>query len=332
MPGLIVCALRIPHALHCLPLTAALMSEPIVIAIDAQYIRPKLAAVHLIVENGKAAFVDTGANRSVPHLLSELGRHGLTPADIDFVFLTHVHLDHAGGAGTLMKALPNAKCVLHPRGAKHMIDPTKLATASKEVYGEQRFKSLYGDLVPISAERVVIVEDGQRLNLAGREFEFIHTPGHANHHYCIVDKIGGVIFSGDTFGLSYRELDTDNGAFVMPITTPSQFDPDAAHKSIDRLLGYNPRAIYVTHYSRVDGIPKLAADLHEQIDGYVAIARKHSAAANRTERMNRDLYEYIDGRLDRHGVRKEDAFRHALLDGDIRLNVQGLEVWLQQQS
>ncbi len=303
-----------------------------IIAIDAHYIRPKLAAVHLIVENGRAAFVDTGANRSVPFVLDALKQHGLSPSTVDYVFLTHVHLDHAGGAGTLMQALPNAKCVLHPRGARHMIDPTKLVAASKEVYGERRFNSLYGDLVPIPADRVIVVEDGDRLNLSGREFEFIHTPGHANHHYCIVDKVGSVIFSGDTFGMSYRELDTENGAFIMPITTPSQFDPEAAHKSIDRLMSYQPRAIYVTHYSRVEGLTKLAADMHEQIDGYVSIAKKHAASSHRTQLMIADLTNFIFERLDRHGVSKDEAFRHELLDGDIKLNVQGLDVWLQQQA
>jgi glyoxylase-like metal-dependent hydrolase (beta-lactamase superfamily II) len=308
------------------------MSEPFVIAIDAQYIRPNLAAAHLIIENGHAAFVDTGTNGSVPFMLSALTQHGLTPADVDYVFLTHVHLDHAGGAGTLMQALPNAKCIVHPRGTRHMIDPTKLVAASKEVYGERRFNQLYGELLPIPAERVVSVEDGQRMKLGEREFEFIHTPGHANHHYCLVDSVGGVIFSGDTFGMSYRELDTDKGAFVMPITTPSQFDPDAAHKSIDRLLSYQPKAIYVTHYSRVEGLQKLADDLHEQLDGYVAIARRHATSENRTARMIDDLYAYVAERLDRHGVREDDAFRHMLLNGDIRLNVQGLEVWLDQQT
>jgi len=306
--------------------------QPTVIAIDAQYIRPKLAAVHLIVENGRAAFVDTGTFRSVPSMLTALAEHGLSPADVDYVFLTHVHLDHAGGAGTLMQALPNAKCVVHPRGARHMIDPAKLVAASKDVYGERRFNLLYGELPPIPAERVISVEDGDTLSLGGREFEFIHTPGHANHHYCIVDQVGGVIFSGDTFGMSYRELDTEQGAFIMPITTPSQFDPQAAHASIDRLLSYHPRAIYVTHYSRVEGLEELAADLHEQIDGYVAIAHRYAASANRTQAMIDELYAYIAARLDRHGVRKDDAFRHTLLDGDIKLNVQGLEVWLQQTS
>jgi glyoxylase-like metal-dependent hydrolase (beta-lactamase superfamily II) len=305
-------------------------NEPRVIAIDADYVRPNLAAIHMIIENGRAAFVDTGTNHSVPAMLAALRAQDLTEKDVDYVFLTHVHLDHAGGAGTLMQSLPNAKCVLHPRGARHMIDPTKLVAAAKVVYGEETFRAHYGVLAAIPAARVVSVEDGECLSLGGREFEFIHTAGHANHHYCIVDKKGSVIFSGDTFGLSYRELDTAHGAFIMPITTPSQFDPDAAHRSIDRLLRYRPNAIYVTHYSRVEGVQKLGADMHEQLDSYVAMAKRHAKCPDRTEKLATDLYAYISDRLDRHGVNKDEHFRHQLLDGDIKLNVQGLEVWLDQ--
>jgi len=303
-----------------------------VIAIDARYIRPKLAAVHLVIENGRAAFVDTGTFRSVPHLLAALSEHGLTANDVDYVLLTHVHLDHAGGAGTLMRALPNAQCVVHPRGARHMIDPTKLTAASIGVYGEQRFNAMYGELVPIPADRVRTVEDGEHLALGGSDLEFIHTPGHANHHYCIVDREARVIFSGDTFGMSYRELDTEKGAFIMPISTPSQFDPESAHKSIDRLMSYAPVAIYLTHYSRVEGLTKLAGDLHQEIDDYVAIAKRHASSASRTHAMVQEMNAYIFDRLDRHGVDKDASFRHRLIDGDIALNVQGLEVWLQQQA
>jgi len=308
------------------------MSEPTIVAIDTHYIRRNLDASHLIVDNGRAAFVDTGANSSVPYLLEALTAQGLTPDAVDYVLLTHVHLDHAGGAGTLMQKLPNAKCVVHPRGVRHMIDPTKLMIASKEVYGERRFKLLYGELLAIPQERLLTVEDGARLRLGNRDFEFIHTPGHANHHYCIVDEAAGVIFSGDTFGMSYRELDTEQGPYIMPISTPSQFDPDAAHRSIDRLLSYNPRAIYVTHYSRIEGLQKLGADMHEQLDGYVGIANANAAHADRTQRMYRELWAYIDQRLDRHGVRKDESFRRTLLDGDIKLNVQGLNIWLQQRA
>lgn len=151
------------------------------------YVRPGLAAAHLIEHAGRAAFVDVGTTRSVPDLLTALDRLGVPRAAVDYVFVTHVHLDHAGGAGWLMQELPNAQAVLHSRGAPHLIAPEKLIAASRVVYGDA-----------------------------------VHTPGHALHHHCIVDLDHAGIFTGNTVGLSYRALDTAQGAFIVPTSTPTQ--------------------------------------------------------------------------------------------------------------
>jgi len=144
--------------------------------IDTLYLRPGLAASHLVVDEGHAAFVDTGAAPAAPRLLAALDELGIAREQVDYLFLTHVHLDHAGGAGQMMQALPNARAVLHPRGAPHLIDPTRLIAGSIEVYGEALYRQLYGELIPIPAERVLVVEDRQRLKLGLRTFEFIDAP------------------------------------------------------------------------------------------------------------------------------------------------------------
>src|SRR5205814_2309862 len=138
---------------------------------------------------------------------------GIARAAVDYVLLTHVHLDHAGGAGRLMQELPNAVAVLHPRGAPHMIDPSRLIEGSRAVYGE-RLEQLYGQLLPIPAARVRVVEDGERVRRGRRALELIHRPGHALPHYAVVDPAHASIFAGDTFGISYRSLDTAQGAFI----------------------------------------------------------------------------------------------------------------------
>src|SRR5690606_23693744 len=143
---------------------------------------------------------------------------GLTPADVDWLILTHVHLDHAGGAGELMACLPNARLVVHPRGARHMIDPSKLWAGALAVYGEEEMQRSYGTLRPIPAERVVEAPDGHVVELAGRALRCLDTPGHARHHNAIHDEPSGCVFTGDTFGLSYRELDSARGPFVIPTT------------------------------------------------------------------------------------------------------------------
>ena len=301
-------------------------------AIDTCYTRPIAAASHLIVENGKAAFVDTGTSHAVPILLEVLKRKNIDAGDVDYVFLTHIHLDHAGGAGLLMQALPNAMAVLHPRGARHMVDPQKLVAGTIAVYGKEKYLELYGDITAIDADRIQVTEDGTVVEFCGRPFEFIYTPGHALHHHCIIDGSVRGIFSGDTFGVSYRELDTEQGEFIFPTTTPVHFDPDALHRSVDRLMSYAPDAIYLTHYSRVGNLGRLASDMHRHIDAFVAIARTHADAVGRTTQMEADMYDYLSACLDAHGVTGDEARRHAILDMDITLNVQGLEVWLNRQK
>jgi glyoxylase-like metal-dependent hydrolase (beta-lactamase superfamily II) len=300
-------------------------------AIDTEYVRPLLDASHLIVDQGRAAFVDTGTNRSVPLLLDALARKGVPIADVAYVFLTHVHLDHAGGAGELMRHLPNAVAVLHPRGARHMIDPAKLVQGSIAVYGEARFREMYGDIRPIPAERVVVAQDGQSFRLGGRELTCLHTEGHARHHYCLWDPASRGVFTGDSFGISYREFDTAAGPFIFPTTTPVQFDPPKAHEAIDRIMGLEPRRAYLTHYSEVRGLPRLADDLHRRIDGFVAIAERHAGDSDRGRAMRDAMFAYLQSELAGHGCRLDATRLHELLDADVDLNTMGLEHWLDHE-
>ena len=301
-------------------------------AIDTDYVRPLLDASHLVTEGGRAAFVDCGVNDSVPLLLRALQVQDIDPADVDYLFLTHVHLDHAGGAGLLMQKLPNASAVLHPRGAPQMIDPQKLTRGAQAVYGKERCTEMYGDIVPIDAGRVIVVDDEQRLSLAGRELQCLFTEGHARHHYCLSDKASAGVFTGDSFGISYREFDTAAGEFIYPTTTPVHFDPAEAHKAIDRIMAENPAQLYLTHYSRVSDLPRLADDMHRRIDDFVAIVTRHANDDERTEAIHESLFAYFRQCLLQHGFAADDERLHALLDTDVELNTMGLEHWLDQQA
>ena len=297
-------------------------------AIDAEYLYPGHAAAHLIVDQGRAAFVDVGTNDSVRYLLAALEELGIGREAVDYVLLTHVHLDHAGGAGTLMRALPNARAVLHPRGAPHMIDPSRLIAGSKAVYGEERFTRLYGELVAIPRERVHVAQDGERLALGGRTLELIHVPGHALHHYAVVDAAHASIFTGDTFGISYRALDTPRGAFITPSTVPTQFNPGQHLQSIDRMLSYAPESMYLMHFSRVTGVPRLGELLKDQIRELSEIARRHARASDRSARIRADMLALWIGLARREGSTLTDAQLQSALAGDLELNTQGLIAWL----
>lgn len=302
-------------------------------AIDTDYVRPRLDASHLIVRGSRAAFVDAGTTHSVPNLLQALRAKNLDPAAVDYVFLTHVHLDHAGGAGELMKHLPNAKALVHPRGAAHVVNPDKLIAGTKRVYGERRFAELYGEIPPIPAQRVVEVQDNARFRLGGSELFCIHTPGHALHHYCIVDADSHSVFTGDSFGISYRIFDTGKGAFIFPATTPVHFDPEQAHGSLERIMEFDPQAAFLTHYSRVADLPRLAADMHACLDEYVRIARTYvDAGAGRIDKIKAKMHEYLVRRVRAHGCTLELETVNTWLEMDVDLNAKGLAIWLDREK
>lgn len=299
-----------------------------IFAVDTEYGREMQDASHLIVENGRGAFVDTGPNSSVPLLLDALRQQDIDAADVDFVFLTHVHLDHAGGAGQLMQHLPNAQCVLHPRGAPHMVDPERLIKGTEGVYGVERTRELYGELRPIDEQRIIVVDDGQWIDFNGRKVQALFTEGHARHHYCLNDPASRGVFTGDNFGVSYRELDTEKGEFIFPTSTPASFDPPEAHKSVDRIMGCEPQQVYLTHYSRVRDLDRLASDMHAGIDAFKQMALGCRDAENRADALETAMFDYLSRRLVEHGFKGDRDAMWAILEIDVSLNSAGLVAWL----
>lgn len=300
-------------------------------AIDAQFHRPKRAAIHLIIENGKAALIDTGTQFSIPGVMAVLQQKQLTVEDIDYVILTHIHLDHAGGASECMRQFPNARLVVHPRGARHMANPVRLIAGATAVYGEIEFKRVYGEILPIDENRIIEAQDESSIDLNGRKLHFLDTPGHAKHHNCIYDERSQSFFTGDTFGVSYRELDVNDIEFVFPTTTPVQFDPKAAHTSIDRIMQFNPRYAYLTHYSQIKHLAHHARNMHRLIDAHVEIANKIS---QKNGEMQKSISEALQSlfleELNKHGCKLPQEAVCSLLSSDIKLNSQGLIHWLNQ--
>ncbi len=299
-------------------------------AIDTEYVRPLQDASHLIIEDGRAAFVDTGTNDSVPLLLDALRRHDLDPGDVDYVFLTHIHLDHAGGAGQLMQRLPNARCVIHPRGARHMASPERLIRGTEAVYGVERTRQMYGEIVPIEERRIIVADDGLWVGLNGRDMQALHTEGHARHHYCLHDPASRGVFTGDSFGISYRELDTAAGEFIFPTTTPASFDPDEAHKAVDRIMACEPEQLYLTHYSRVTELERLARDMHAGIDDFAAMALEHRGSQDRQATIEAAMFDYLESRLVEHGFKGDRDAMWSVVEIDVVLNSAGLVSWLER--
>ena len=297
-------------------------------AIDTGFQRPRFDAAYLLVQDGRAVFIDTGTAPGVPRLLAALDALGIARDAVDHVIPTHVHLDHAGGAGQLMQALPGATLLVHPRGVRHMADPTALWAGATAVYGAAEMSRSYGEALPIAPERIHATSDGQVLHWAGRDLLFLDTPGHARHHHCIWDARTRGWFTGDTFGLSYPELDSAAGSWMLPTSTPVQFEPEVLKASIQRLLAYEPECMYLTHYGRVSGVARLGAQLLDVLDGMVAIGRRLQHAPQRHEALKKGQLALFTSQLAAHGCTLGEVEIARLLAVDLDLNAQGMAVWL----
>lgn len=302
--------------------------------IDTGLYRPRHTACYLIADRGELAFIDSGSSNNVPGLLALLDRLGFQPQQVRYVMPTHVHLDHAGGAGALMAACPNATLVTHERGVPHMVDPTRLQAGASAVYGEQAFQATFGTLVPVPAERVIAAGDGQTFQLGARRIAFADTPGHANHHGCFFDEPSRLWFTGDTFGLSYREFDRDGEPLVLATTTPVAFDPDAWLASIDKLLAAAPTGMCLTHFGAVHQPQQLASQLRDSIRAHaqLAVSEQTHEEPGRAERLRRGVAELLLSEVHAHRPDLPAAVAHRLLALDIELNAQGLEIWLKRRA
>lgn len=302
-----------------------------VYAVDTGFQRDRFDAAYLIVERGRAAFVDTGTAYAVPRLLGALAALGLAREAVDFVIPTHVHLDHAGGAGALLRELPAATLWVHPRGARHLIDPAALWAGATAVYGAEAMARSYGEVVPVPAERVRESRDGLTIELGGRPLRFIDTPGHARHHHCVWDEASRGWFTGDTFGLSYREFDVDGRAWLLPTSTPVQFEPEALARSVERLLAADPAWVYLTHYGRIGDVQRLGAQGLALLREMVALGLRLRAAPQRHAALCAALEAlYLEG-VRAHGCAFAPDEVRALLAIDIELNAQGMAVWLDRE-
>jgi glyoxylase-like metal-dependent hydrolase (beta-lactamase superfamily II) len=301
-------------------------------AIDTGFHRDDFDAAYLVVRNGRAAFIDTGTNFAVPRLLGALEALGVARERVDYVIPTHVHLDHAGGVGTLMHELPRAQVVVHPRGHRHLVDPSALYEGALAVYGAEQMARDYGTLLPVPAERVQSSSDGLTLDLGGSTLRLIDTPGHAKHHHCIWDESTRGWFTGDTFGLSYREFDTERGAWAVPTSTPVQFEPDALRNSIQRLLDVKPQCMYLTHYGRVVDVPRLGQEQLAMLDAVVQLGHAKRHAEGRHQALKDGLLSLYLASLQQHGCTLPAERVVQLLAVDLELSAQGMAAWLDRDS
>lgn len=299
-----------------------------IFTIDCRYLgMPRFAAAYLLVAGDRAAFVDNNTNAAVPLMLAELEARDLAPAQVEYLIITHVHLDHAGGTSALAKACPEATVLAHPRAAPHLIDPSRLVDSATTVYGADAFERLYGTIEPIPESRVRVMEDEASLTFGDRELRFLHTRGHANHHFCVADSASNAIFTGDAFGLHYPALQRE-GTFALPSTSPTDFDPALARDAIHRLVAEGADRLYPTHYGAVTDIATAASQLLRHLDFAERLMLDAQASDLADDALagycRPRIHDYVAGLLDMHGDLGASPATWELLSMDIDLNAQGI--------
>lgn len=302
-----------------------------IVCIDSGYVDNEYAAIYLIQEGDDVAIIETGTFHTIPNVLDVLSELDIKHSQIKYVIPTHIHLDHAGGASGMMALFKQSRLIIHPRGARHMIDPSRLVAGSEAVYGEETFKRLYGEIKPIDEKRVDIANDLDVFALGNRELVFIDTPGHAKHHFCIYDAQSKGIFTGDTFGLSYPPL-KNRAHGLIPTSSPVDFDPEAMLNSVDRLLDYQPERMYLTHYGDIDQPQKKIGDFKHWISDYLTLCERINPVNEvATLELEQALRQMTVEKLGATAGCNETELL-ALMSTDIRLNAQGLAVWWQARN
>jgi glyoxylase-like metal-dependent hydrolase (beta-lactamase superfamily II) len=284
-----------------------------------------------LLTGGKIAFVETGATPGIPYLLSALNDIGAGPEAVEAIIVTHIHLDHAGGAGALARRCKNAKVYVHPRGARHLVDPSRLTAGAKAVYGD-RFEKFFGEIVPVLQERVYTPADGEKLDLGeGRELTFYHSPGHAGHHMVVHDPSARGIFTGDAAGIRYYPLSRQIGRdYVLPSTPPVDFDPAVYVATLERILLLEPEYFYFTHYGRAENVPELVARNCDVLKASVTIAGEILERGGTVVEVEMALWGLVMGELAWDGVTDRNNPAVVRIGLDLELNAKGIVQYLEK--
>jgi glyoxylase-like metal-dependent hydrolase (beta-lactamase superfamily II) len=273
-----------------------------------------------LVGDERPVLVETGSQSSVPVLMEGLAELGIDPGSLAGVAVTHIHLDHAGGVGDVARAFPEATVYVHPRGARHLVEPERLVSSAARVYGPL-LDALYGRLDPTPADRIKVLEDGDTIPLGGgRALTAIDSPGHAKHHVGLIDSSSGFLFAGDAVGVRLPEV-----GVLRPATPPPDFDLEQALESLRRFGEHLPSRICLAHYGLIDIDP---GDLLAEAD---ATLRAWAEEAERAWREGEDVADALAARFadDLSGVEPERKRRLETLNG-VHSNAAGLKRWLEK--
>lgn len=295
---------------------------------DTRYIRPRHTSCTIVVDDGRAAIFDTGVAANVEELVVAVGALGVEPEAVDHVIASHVHLDHMGGIGQLVKRLPQARVSVHPSGTPHLVDPSKLEKGARAVFGDAFVDREYGPIEPVPAERIVETQDGDTITVGRRELTIIHTPGHAWHHQSVFDPKTATVLAGDAFGLAYPELVGADGPYAMLPTAPTQLAPEAMHATLDRIVDLQPARVLPSHFAVIETPEQVAAQLHRLMDAWL----EQTLEASSVEDVEKRIAGVCAAELERRGRGDEADTMRELYDMDLRINAMGLWHWRKRRE
>lgn len=280
-----------------------------------------------VIDEEHLTIVETGPSPSVKHVKKGLEAIGFSLDQVKYIIVTHIHLDHAGGAGLLLKECPNAQVVVHPKGARHLAEPTRLIAGAKAVYGT-KFEKLFDPIIPIANDRLIIKNDGDLLKIGETcILKFFDTPGHANHHFSIFDPISNGMFTGDTVGVRYEQLITDGISFFLPSTSPNQFNPSAMQKAIELFAVMDLRYIYYGHFGMTDTPEEALSQVSMWLNIFLSEAEAVYAEEGGFEELANRLGKLVKEHLKNEGIpENHEVFR--LIEVDLTVSAMGMMDYL----
>lgn len=276
-----------------------------------------------VLDEEELTLVDTGPSPSIQYVKQGLKALGFSLDQVKYIIVTHIHLDHSGGAGLLIQECPNATVVVHPRGARHLSDPERLIAGARGVYGK-RFSELFDPIIAVPKERLLVKDEGTILEISPIcTLGFLDTPGHANHHFSIYDPVSNGMFTGDTVGIRYEQLICDGIELFLPSTSPNQFDPEAMRSAINRMLGMNLDCIYFGHFGMTNNPNYALRQVSEWLDVFVEEAESVVVEQKNHEILAQRLLGRVRGYLREKEVPDDHEVYH-LIELDMQVSAMGM--------
>ena len=284
-----------------------------------------IIASFLLSGGGTAAIIETGPANCIESLMRGIEDRGVAPEDVEKVLLTHIHLDHSGASGHLAERLPNATFYVHEVGYPHLVDPSKLLKSAARIYGEENMNELFGEARPVPEDRLVKLEGGEEIEVAGGLVSAYYTPGHAYHHLAFHEPQSGTLFAGDVAGVRLH-----GQSYVKPPTPPPEVDIEAWKGSIESMRKLAPKVLCPTHFGSYKDVERHLGELEQRLEDWLLLVEERMDEGQSQEDIIEELEAKGDAEMLREGADPKDSERYELA-ANYEMLVTGLMRYVSRQ-